>query len=271
MPTLNDEDLRPVIDRVQVNIPFSWLVEEKWLRLFTEYRLNPEIGLDAAALDRYSRTEFTDIARRFHDLDRTITLHGPFIDLSPGSPDPAIREVTRRRLEQVIAAAGMFQPASVVCHAGYDHSRYGFIEAEWYEHAAATWNWAGRRLAETGSRLMLENVYETDPGQLLALFEKLATGTFACCLDIGHLTAFGKSTVRPWLDALSPHIGQLHLHDNDGSADQHRGLGTGKIDTTPLIDLFSSRPAYPIVTLEPHERDDLFASLRYLTDLKWFR
>lgn len=266
-----DESMRRVIDRVQVNIPFNWLVEEKWLRLFTEYRLNPEIGLDAATLDQYTRSHFEKIARRFHETGRSITLHGPFVDLSPGSPDPAIRKITEHRLEQAIAAAEVFSPLTVVCHAGYDSTRYGFIETNWYQYAADTWNRVGHRLRETGSRLMLENVYETDPGQLLRLFRNLDPGVAGCCLDIGHLVAFGKSHPQHWVETLLSIIGQLHLHDNDGSSDQHRGLGSGAIDIAPLADLFAPDRIPPVITLEPHEKDDLLTSLKYLSDSKWFR
>ena len=42
---------------------------------------------------RLTPEEAAIVADQFHDAGRTITLHGPFIDLSAGSPDAAIRKV----------------------------------------------------------------------------------------------------------------------------------------------------------------------------------
>lgn len=267
----NHPALQRIIDRVQVNIPFNWLVEDNWLAIFIDNRFNPEIGLDAAALDRYTPADFAAIASGFHENGRAITLHGPFLDLSPGSPDPCVREVTRRRLEQTVAAAEAFLPKTVVCHAGYDPFRYDFVKADWLDQAAETWNRVANRLHRAGARLMLENVYESGPEQLHDLLVRLDSDNFGCCLDIGHLNVFGKRPLSDWVETLAPFIGQLHLHDNDGTFDQHLGLGNGGIETSPLARLFSDGTMPPVVTLEPHEKEALRTSIRYLSDLKWFR
>jgi len=78
--------IKQIIKQVQVNIPFTMLYES-YLETFIEYGLNPEIGLDAAALDRFSMADFSGIAEKIHKNSRSVTLHGPFIDLSAGSPD----------------------------------------------------------------------------------------------------------------------------------------------------------------------------------------
>jgi len=43
-----------IIEKIQVNIPFTMLVEKKWQTLFFNSGLNPEIGLAAEALDDFS-------------------------------------------------------------------------------------------------------------------------------------------------------------------------------------------------------------------------
>jgi len=102
-----------IIQKVQINIPFTMLYES-YLETFIEYGLNPEIGLDAAALDRFSMADFSRIAEKFHKNSRTVTFHGPFIDLSAGSPDPAVRRITRQRLEQLLELVPLFKPLSVM-------------------------------------------------------------------------------------------------------------------------------------------------------------
>ena len=74
---------------VQVNIPFEMLYKG-YLDRFLKYRLNPEIGFDAHSLDTYTPGEFNHVASRLLENGLTVTLHAPFMDLAPGSPDPAM-------------------------------------------------------------------------------------------------------------------------------------------------------------------------------------
>ncbi|MFW6284478.1 MAG: sugar phosphate isomerase/epimerase family protein [Desulfosalsimonas sp.] len=262
-----------ILENVQVNIPFTWLMDpqENWLEIFTQNRIQPEIGLDADALDRFAPRDFSRVGRRFADAGCRVTVHGPFMDLSPGSPDPEIRSVTHKRLQQARAAAELLFPKTMVCHAGYDPARYSFIRKQWYKQAADTWNHHGRALWEKGIRLVLENVYESDPGDLAELFEKINADKIGLCLDTGHLTVFSPFSLSGWLAELSGRINQLHLHDNKGKADDHLGMGQGIIDFTPLHEWLKTAGHRPVITLEPHRRQDLIHSLLFLENHKWFQ
>lgn len=255
---------RKILDAVQVNIPFRMLVES-YLDLFVLNRINPEIGIDADALDSFARSDFEKIAAAMADFHPRITLHGPFIDLSAGSRDPRIRNVTRQRLQQFLDVVPIFEPVTVVCHAGYDAKRYAFFKQEWTSKSLDTWSWFATELDARGVRLMLENVYEKDPQDLRVLLEGLEKENVGLCLDVGHLWSFGQSTPETWLDALGDFIGQFHLHDNHRGFDQHLGMGRGSIDFEPVWrHLRSGRQPSPLVTLEPHEKKDLVNSLKYL-------
>ena len=64
---------------------------------------------------------------------------------------------------------------------------------------------------------------------------------FICCLeyDPAILDALGLPT--PWehdvLDRMLPHIVNCHLHDNDGTDDQHLLPGDGTLDWTAVAAL----------------------------------
>ncbi|MFZ5572398.1 MAG: sugar phosphate isomerase/epimerase family protein [Thermodesulfobacteriota bacterium] len=256
-----------IIAKVQVNIPFRMLVETH-LDLFIKLGLNPEIGLDADALDHFSRKEFQEIAAAFQRQGRTITLHGPFTDLSPGSPDPEILAVTRRRLEQLSDLVPVFKPLTVVCHAGYDPHRYSYIREEWLAAARTLWQWAGDRIRSAGARLMLENVYESEAEELRPLFGDSALPGIGFCFDAGHQTVFSKKTMAAWLEKLGPFLGQLHLHDNMGDRDAHLPMGKGCIDFPLLFRYLERNHLRPVITLEPHVEGDLWQSLAYLEN-RW--
>jgi len=259
--------MQDVLGQVQINIPFTMLYDD-YLDRFLEYGLNPEIGFDAEALERFNFSDFQRVAEKLHDHHLTITLHGPFIDLSAGSADPAVKAVTRSRFEQLLKLVPVFRPRAVVCHAGYDRKRYGYFKDDWIESSLDTWSWLADSLIERESRLMLENVYEDDPQDIRIILENLKIQNVGFCLDAGHLFAFGQSKLKPWLEELGSYIGQLHLHDNHGRNDEHLPLGHGKIDFKLLFAfLISNNLPRPIITLEPHQEEDLWPSLDYLTTI----
>jgi len=184
---------KKLLNGFQINIPFRMLYDT-YLELFVDNRINPEIGIDADALDNFKKPDFEKIAGCLSVYRPRITPHGPFMDLSAGSKDPEIRGVTRRRFEQLLELIPIFKPETVVCHAGYDTKRNAFFKEDWIENSLVIWSWLARQLDKMGTRLMLENVYEKDPEDLLVLLRGLKTEKVGLCLDIGHLWSFGNST-----------------------------------------------------------------------------
>ena len=256
-----------IIPSVQVNIPFTMLMDG-YLEKFLAYRLNPEIGLDASALDRFSRADFQSVAKQLQPHHPIITLHAPFMDLSPGSSDPEVRKLTRHRLQQTLDLVPLFNPLSVVCHAGFDFKRYGFHPEEWIKLSMETWPWLSDRLQVLGSQLMLENVYEDHPREIMMLLENLDSDKVGFCLDTGHAVVFSNTPLKSWIAEMAPFIRQIHWHDNHGIMDDHMGLGKGSIDFQPLIEhLKAGKSTPPIITLEPHTEKNLWDSLAFLDNI----
>lgn len=250
--------------KIQVNIPFTML-HESYLDRFIKYELNPEIGIDAVALDRYSLSDFKEVADQLREHGRNVTLHAPFVDMSPGSPDPKVWALTRNRFGQVLQLVPLFKPETIVCHAGYDQKRYGFLKEIWAEKSLEMWGWLAESLRVEGVALMLENVYEHGPDQIRFLFENLQAQGVGFCLDTGHQAAFGRTPLETWVDVLGKYIGQLHLHDNNGKRDEHQALGRGIIDFEALFKrLVAIRKSPPVITLEPHSEANLWPSVEYL-------
>jgi hypothetical protein len=185
--------------------------------------------------------DFEKIAAAFSAYGPRITLHGPFIDLSAGSKDPRIRDVTRQRLVRSSTLSRYSSPLpwfamQATMPSVMPSSRKNGSRTAW-THGPGLPGSSMRM----GVRLMLENVYEQDPLDLLVLLKGLDRENVGICLDIGHLWSFGKSTPQMWLDALGDFIGQFHLHDNDRTFDQHLGMGAGSIDFEPVWRYIRSR------------------------------
>ena len=161
----------------------------------------------------------------------------------------------------------VFRPASVVCHLGYEARFYGGDTSKWLARAVATWKELAARAAAHGVTVMLENVYETGPELHLEIIRRVAAPNLKVCLDIGHLFAFGGGDWPRWLNTLAPVIGQLHLHDNHGAADEHLALGAGSIPLAEILQFLADRRPQPLITLEPHQEDSLQPSLDFLAQI----
>lgn len=249
-------------------MPFRMLVDE-YLEVLLNERINPEIGLDCFTLDRYSRSEFNNVADILHDAGLAITLHAPFFDLAPGALDPKIREVTIERLEQVFDLVSVFRPRSVVCHAAFDDKRYVSNEYVWLENSEDTWDRFVKVAEASGTKIALENVYESSPKFLNLLLEKFQESQhICCCFDTGHFNAFSRSPLEEWMDALGSRIGQIHLHDNYGVTDEHNPVGEGTFPFDRFFALLKKKGIRPIVTLEPHTEKDLWGTLENIGRMK---
>jgi sugar phosphate isomerase/epimerase len=254
--------MKEILKKLHVNIPFVMLYES-YLPRFIQMRINPEIGFDAVALDQYDLEQSRRVASELHGQDLSINLHGPFMDLSPGSPDPSIRKLTRQRFDRMIRLAAIYKAERVIFHAGYERRRYGYMQEQWAETAGETFLGLWRGLEQEGSILILENVFEEGPEDLLPLLGALKTAGF--CLDTGHQAAFSSTPQDRWIETLWPYLRQLHLHDNRGEKDEHLAMGQGEIDFQSLFkDLRLKMEKPPAITLEPHRESDLWPSVEYL-------
>ena len=57
--------MQALLRQVQVNIPFTMLYDS-YLDRFLGYKLNPEIGINAEALERFDFSDFQRIAEKLH-------------------------------------------------------------------------------------------------------------------------------------------------------------------------------------------------------------
>lgn len=251
-----------------VNLPLRFIDEHpEYPELFLSRGLNPELGFDAQAMDTLSPAWHRRTARIFHGPGLTCAVHLPFFDLHPGSLDPLIRQATTARLLRALDTSRIYKPAHFIAHLDYNHLTYAHFQGQWLENSLRTWMLVLDH-AE-GIPLFLENVFEQSPEHHVRILDALA-GRARACLDLGHWHSFGKGRERgnlgEWLEALDPFLGHLHLHDNDGSTDQHLGLGRGTIPWDQLWSWVEKRKTPVSATFEPHTEEDFLATEAYLRE-----
>ena len=205
-----------------------------------------------------------DIKRLQEKLDYqpALTIHAPFMDLSPGAVDSKVRAVTIERFSQIFNIAETLKPKVIVFHSGYEKWKYASKIDLWLEGSLITWKHLLPRAEEQGIRIAIENIFENDPINLRFLMEKMGSQYFGVCFDTGHFNLFSATPLEEWLQQLKPYIIELHLHDNNKSADNHRAIGDGSFDFDTLFSLMKNKNL--IYTIEAHAPEDAFKSLERL-------
>lgn len=247
------------MEPVHVHIPYGKLRD--YLELIRKRKYDLEIYMPATVLGQLERADLEVLLDNL-DWGPKLTLHAPFMDLNPGAVDPMVRSATQMRFKQVLSVAAVLKPRAVVFHAAYDRWRYAGKRELWLENSMETWP----RVLESawkidGMRVAVENVFDEDPEALGMLIERINDPRFGFCFDTGHFNLFSTVPMEAWFERLGKHLVEVHLHDNSGSDDAHKALGTGTIDFARFFRLLRECSASPVYTLEAHDAEDIEPSL----------
>jgi sugar phosphate isomerase/epimerase len=239
-----------------IHIPFNRIQE--YSDVIKKHKLNLEIYFSSAVLDSVTPDEIHSIVKTL-DHNPSLSIHAPFMDLSPGAVDSEIRKVTMSRFYQVLDISETIRPVTIVFHSGYEKWKYDLHMDLWLEKSLMTWQPLNSRAIDIGVKIAIENIFEDDPSNLKLLIENMDSNNFGICFDTGHLNIFSNVKLEDWTSALNPYIIELHLHDNDGKADQHLPVGEGSFDFGKFFGLILNRDC--LYTVEAHSPENVIKSL----------
>lgn len=247
-----------LMDPIHVHIPYPKLKD--FFEMIRLRRYDLEIYFSAAVLDQIEREDLEKLKAGL-DWAPALTLHAPFMDMNPGAMDPMIRSVTQMRFRQLLNVAAILKPRVAVFHAAYDKWRYSGRKDVWLNNSIETWHTVMDAASNVGMRVAVENVFDEDPEALRMLIEKIARPGFGFCFDTGHFNLFSAVPMEQWFEGLGRHLVEVHLHDNDGTADAHWAVGRGSVDFEKFFGLMRKHSPVPVFTVEAHEKDDVETSL----------
>jgi len=242
-----------------IHVPFEKI--ERHMDLILQNRLNLEIYFSADILDTLEKDQLYKVMASLRH-GPTHTFHAPFMDLSPAAVDSKVRGATVARLNQVLDIAEMMRPLAIVCHSGYEKWKYSLSFDLWLRKSLETWQPLNRRAESLGCKIAIENIFEDEPTNLRVLMEEMASENFGICFDTGHCNLFSRVPVDKWLSDLGRYIIELHLHDNDRSADQHYPIGDGTFDFDRFFSLLDKKDC--IHTIEAHTPERVIKSMERL-------
>jgi sugar phosphate isomerase/epimerase len=242
-----------------IHIPYDRVGQ--YLGFIQENKINIELYFPSSVIDSVRSTDLIHLKRDLGYLP-SMSIHAPFMDLSPGAVDPRVRAVTLERFLQVCDIAELLAAQSVVFHSGYEKWKYALNVDLWLEKSLRTWSVIIRQAVDRDFKIAIENVFEDEPRNLRLLMEKMGSDHFGICFDTGHCNLFSTVPLEEWMEQLKPYILELHLHDNSREADDHKAIGDGTFN----FDLFFSllKDCNPICTIEGHTPEDVLRSMQKL-------
>ncbi len=215
-----------------VHIPYDSY--DKYLPFFRQEKLNLEIYFGSRSFNRLKKSDLINLKDKL-DFNPRLSIHAPFMDLSPGAVDAKVRDVTTKRFFETLDVAEILMPSVIVFHSGYDKWKYNNNVSVWLEGSLKTWKPVNDRASDMGVAIAIENIFEDEPRHLKLLVEEMASANFGLCFDTGHFNLFSKLTLTEWLKIIKPYIKELHLHDNSGQGDEHLPIGDGNFDFATLF------------------------------------
>lgn len=244
---------------IHVHIPCARL--EDHIDLLRREGLCPEIYFPSSSLDTLRERDIISLKERLNHCP-SLSIHAPFMDLSPGAVDSKVRDITIARFSSILDISEILRPVTIVFHSGYEKWKYAHRIDVWLEGSVKTWPALIKRAEALGTKIAIENIFEDEPSNLLQLMGELHSENFGICFDTGHFNLFSKLPLTEWLDMLGTYIFELHLHDNDRSFDSHLPIGEGNFDFNSLFRKLKDREC--IYTIESHTPERVMRSVERL-------
>ena len=207
--------------------PFSRMVK----RLGTTETRYIEILDDGThCLDKKRVATLKEAAKSF---DLHYSLHAPFADINIASPSKTMLNASMKRLKQSMIYADALDAKVWVFHPGAKTGIGQFYPgADWKQNTLSVQE-LYKTAEEYGVNIALENLpakyyfFMSKPEEF-ARFYRETNLPVGIVMDIGHANLEGQ--IEPFFKLIADKIVHIHTSDNDGSDDQHLGIGHGKID-----------------------------------------
>lgn len=194
-----------------------------------------------------------------------ITLHGPFMDMAPGSPDPRINEVCVDRYRHAIDIAAELGAEKIVFHANFIAAIHNIAyRQDWHRRNVDFWGALATYAQRNAVQITVENMWEFDPDIIIDVLEEVNHPSLRACLDVGHAHLFGPDyPFAVWLARFEPWLTHTHNNNTYGKLDTHNALGDGIIDYDAILDGIRELDEQPTFTLEMYEVHQMRESLPF--------
>ena len=200
-----------------------------------------------------------ELAELAASTDVTYTFHAPFRDANLGNLNEPLRRATARRVKRTLDAAFAAGAGAVVVHGGSVPRRYPErVRAHARQQAVRSLRECAQHADDVGVHLCIENqrwkrarIRHTEtPERLAAFLEEVDVDSeyLGVAVDVGHAKVTGVDPAA-FVERFGDRIRVCHLHDNDGTADQH--------DVLPAYESTAARIGAEYNVLEMKSLEDI--------------
>ncbi|MCF6459839.1 sugar phosphate isomerase/epimerase family protein [Clostridium sp. Cult3] len=183
------------------------------------------------------------------NFSHTKSLHGPFLDLKPASPDRDIRNISYKKYLRTLEIARELDMDYVIFHSQINPwLNEPYIKSLNNNQNKDFWHHILEDIKGFKGQIVLENIFEDDPLILKELIETIDFPNIRVCLDIGHAKLRTSKPLEKWVKELGQYVEYVHLHWNEGLYDEH--VRPEDEDISYVKELLSKYNTNPIVALE---------------------
>ncbi len=207
----------------------------KWKPIADEYGVNVELDqyCQAENMDGEKGVKVKAIIRKSLTEYNCTVLHAPFNELFPSAIDPMARQLSMDRFQQAAALALDFGIKKMVVHSGY----VPFVYFKQWHIPRSIEFWTEFMADKPADfEIAIENVLDDEPDMLAEIAKGANDPRIGICYDVGHANIISEGSQDQWLETLAPYLKHLHIHNNDGTGDFHKGLTEGTLDIERLLD-----------------------------------
>lgn len=213
-----------------VNFPFSWALGLA------------DLGFDGWEIVSEGRQKITaetlpEVRDVIASAGLKITVHGPFSDLNLASLNDPIWNETIRQIQQCVELSSDFSDVVVVHPGALSPLGSQLPDKAWDRNVEGLRILCDHAL-DYGVQICLENMPNMEkllcrtPDELFGMADAVGRENMGTTFDAGHANT--TKNIPAYLRHKS-RITHVHIHDNQGSADQHLEIGRGTIDWEYLL------------------------------------
>jgi len=215
------------------------------------YRLIKQAGFDATLIwwDEEDWADFRTLPARAREAGLMVeNVHADFGQAGHIWEDTAAGQDVFEYYMMCVNDCGTFEIPTVVMHTGCGRDPLPPISEIGLERFARLID----RAEQLGVSIAVENQGAPEKTErAIAILESFDSPHLGMCYDSGHaniISSLGRGVEM--LERFGHRLKALHLHDNDGSSDQHRLPGDGNIDWPAVMGKIAGKGYQGATTLE---------------------
>lgn len=202
------------------------------------------------------------------------TIHTTMYDINLATLNPWVKEGNIACYKKFVDVASFLESDLIVVHAGYLHTEYATGPQPDKYRALAEKQLCESlyELAEYGQSKQVKIAVENAPIEEnfpiidnaethLRILNAVNHSYLGALLDFAH-ALLRKVDILPYLEAIRPHLLEIHAHNNWGEKDDHLGLHHGVIDYRSILEHPDIR-GVPFI-MEIHSYEEVIQTLTWL-------